>query len=80
MRSKKVSLTAAGIIHQVDAEILRKGIEAVYTQGGAVMLGQTRDQAKVIVTVYIDGDKEVEYCDEVSDVNKLFAELAVFGA
>lgn len=80
MRAKKPSLTAAGILLQCDPVTICSGIEAVMTQGGAVMLGQTRDQGKLIVTVYLEGDRTVEYCDDPNDVNKIFAELAVEGA
>ena len=80
MARKKIVITAAGLVHGLDPLTMQRGIEAVLTQGGAVMLGQTRDQAKLIVTTYLDGDKEVEYLDSTEDGNKLFAELGVEGA
>lgn len=66
-KRKKDETTAALIAQAMPHEALHKAITEVLVKGGAVMVGQTRDNAKLILTVYLDGDKEVEYCDDAQD-------------
>lgn len=68
MPRKKSQYTAAQLILAVDATALKAAIAAVLSKEGGIMFGQTRDGSKVIVTTYLDGDKEQEYCDDPDEV------------
>lgn len=64
-RKTQPSVTAAEIYKSADNLVISAAVQAVLSQGGAIMLGQTRDNAKLIVTVYLDGEQDKEYCDDV---------------
>lgn len=66
----KAETTAREIYEQSDALVITRAVSAVLSQGGAVMFGQTRDQEKLIVTVYLDGDQDKEYCDDPKDLEE----------
>lgn len=69
-RSKKAKAdtTARDIFENADSLVIGRAVSAVLSQGGAVMFGQTRDQEKLIVTVYLDGDQEKEYCSDPGEL------------
>lgn len=66
-RKKSTGTTAALIMVATDESKLRHAIAEVLSQGGAIMFGQTRDNEKLIVTTYIDGDKDAEYCEDAEE-------------
>lgn len=68
---------AAEIFQAIETTALVDAIANVLRQGGAVMLGQTRDNAKLITTVYLDGDQDKEYCEDAAEALKFFAEYRV---
>lgn len=73
MARKKSDTTADGIMTLVDGTLLQAAICQILTQGGAVMFGQTRDQEKLIITVYLDGDQEKEYAEGADEAEKFLA-------
>lgn len=68
---------ASDIFQSIDSVALLDAIANILRQGGAVMLGQTRDNAKLITTVYLDGDQDKEYCEDAAEALKFFAEYRV---
>lgn len=66
-RPKETSITAAEVFAAVDGTVFANSVVNILKQGGAVMLGQTRDNAKLIVTVYLDGDQDKEYCEDAQE-------------
>lgn len=74
-KSKRQGQTAVSLFDLADGPQVLAGISAILRLGGAVMFGQTRDGMKLIVTAYLNGDKEQEYCEDPSDVVSALAEL-----
>ncbi len=70
-------LTATEIFSEVDTTVLNNALRQILSQGGAVMLGQTRDQSKLILTVYLDGEQDKEYCESVKDVIEFLGQYQV---
>lgn len=62
------AVSATDIFNSCDSTVVLNAIGSVLSQGGAVMLGQTRDNSKLILTVYLDGEQDKEYCDDVKQV------------
>lgn len=69
--------TAASIFEAVDKTIYVAAVRQILSQGGAVMLGQTRDNEKLIVTVYLDGDQDKEYCEDARAVEEFIGQYQV---
>lgn len=67
-RKNVPAITAAEIYKTADHTVISSAFLAILSQGGAVMIGQTRDNAKLILTVYLDGEQDKEYCDDVQQV------------
>lgn len=79
-RVKKPQLpttTADAIFDAVDKTVLYNAIAVILKQGGAIMLGQTRDNAKLIATVYLDGEQDKEYCDDARDVEQFIGQYQI---
>lgn len=76
-KREQSGLTAKDIFVATDKTMLNNAIEAILSQGGAVMLGQTRDNEKLIVTVYLDGDNDKEYCEDARDVENFVGQYQV---
>lgn len=76
-RQKVNDVTAAEIYKLLDITILSNSIASILSQGGAIMLGQTRDNSKLIVTVYLDGDNDKEYCEDVQQVIEFLGQYQV---
>lgn len=76
-KSSSPDVSASEIYSSVDAQLLSTAIQRILEQGGAVMLGQTRDNSKLIVTVYLDGEQDKEYCDSVKDVVEFIGQYQV---
>ena len=70
-------ITASELFHSLDSVVLYNATKAILSQGGAVMIGQTRDQSKLILTVYLDGEQDKEYCDDVQDVINFLGQYQV---
>jgi hypothetical protein len=71
------SITASELFHSLDSVVLYNATKAILGQGGAVMIGQTRDQSKLILTVYLDGEQDKEYCEDVQDVINFLGQYQV---
>lgn len=76
-RPKESTVSAADVLAAVDSTTLANSVTNIIRQGGAVMLGQTRDNTKLIVTVYLDGDSEKEYCEDVQEAVSFLASYQV---
>jgi hypothetical protein len=61
-------ITASELFLSIDSVVLFNAVRQILSQGGAVMLGQTRDNSKLILTVYLDGEQDKEYCEDVQSV------------
>lgn len=68
MPRKKSETSAAMIWQEADPTVVGGAVAQILSQGGAAMFGQTRDNAKLIVTVYLDGDQEKEYCEDAKEL------------
>lgn len=71
------AITASELFHSLDSVVLFNATRAILGQGGAVMIGQTRDQSKLILTVYLDGEQDKEYCEDVQDVINFLGQYQV---
>lgn len=71
----KSETTASGVWAGCDIVAVSTSVAAILDRGGAVMFGQTRDQARLIVTVYENGERDVEYVD---NPDSLMAFLATY--
>lgn len=78
-RTKRESptTTAADVLAATDSTTLANSVVNILKQGGAVMLGQTRDNSKLIITVYLDGESDKEYCEDVQEAISFLASYQV---
>lgn len=77
-RAKEGShVSASEIMANIDVGILCSVTAQVLVDGGAVMFGQTRDKEKLIVTVYMDGERNVEYCSDAAEAEAFLASWRV---
>lgn len=76
-RPKSSDVTAKDVYELSDAVLVNNAIKSILAQGGAIMLGQTRDNSKLIVTVYLDGEQDKEYCEDVQQVADFLGQYQV---
>ena len=60
---------------EADAELVRNCIEAIITDGDAVMFGQTSDGGALSVSVYSGGARQQFYCTNLDQIQNLLVEL-----
>lgn len=69
MAKKRSQETSAGaIVALCNPLTLTQVVAEMLTDGCAVMFGQTRDGAKLIVTIYDGDDREKEYIEDVEEL------------
>lgn len=70
-------VTARDIYLGIDTTLMINVLTRVLSEGGAVMFGQTRDNSKLIVTVYLDGEQDKEYCEDIKAAEAFLAQYQV---
>lgn len=76
-KQDKPAISAKEIYAAIDTTVLFNAVQSIIGQGGALMFGQTRDNSKLIITVYLDGDQDKEYCDDAKSAVDFLSQYQV---
>lgn len=69
-KARGQSQTAADVFDAADLAQLSGYISRTLHKGGAVMIGQTRNQDTLIVTTYLDGDQDKSYYETAAELDR----------